>query len=69
MGHAHPSTPEQRAQWASQMLAHDHEYGVITQLSATSGVSRPTLYAWKARARQTLEQLVQRHGTVEPHGD
>lgn len=55
MGHAHPSTPEQRAQWASQMLAHDHEYGVITQLSATIGVSRPTLYAWKARARQALQ--------------
>lgn len=56
MGQHHPSTPEQRAQWASQMLAHDHEYGVITQLSTTIGVSRPTLYAWKARARQALEQ-------------
>jgi hypothetical protein len=55
MGQTHPSTPEQRAQWASQMLAHDHEYGVITQLSETIGVSRPTLYAWKARARLALE--------------
>jgi len=55
MGQAHPSTPEQRAQWASQMLAHDHEYGMMSHLSATIGVSRPTLYAWKARARQALE--------------
>ncbi|MBK9712741.1 MAG: hypothetical protein IPO81_15725 [Kouleothrix sp.] len=54
MSQAHPSTPEQRAQWASQMLAHDHAYGMITHLSTTIGVSRPTLYAWKARARQAL---------------
>jgi hypothetical protein len=38
------------------MLAHDHEYGAITHLSTTIGVSRPTLYAWKARARQAVEQ-------------
>src|SRR5262245_3630915 len=49
MGRSHPSTPEQRAQWASQMLARDHEYGTISLLRATIGVSRPTLYAWKAR--------------------
>lgn len=55
MGQTHPSTPEQRAQWAIQMLAHDHEYGMISHLSTTLGVSRPTLYAWKARARQALE--------------
>jgi hypothetical protein len=55
MGQSHPSTPEQRAQWASQMLAHEQEYGVISRLSASIGVSRPTLYAWKARARQALQ--------------
>lgn len=52
----HPITPAQRVQWASQMLAHAHEYGLVTRLSRESGVSRPTLYAWKAQARQLLEQ-------------
>ena len=56
MGHAHPSTPAQRVQSASYMLAHAHEYGVVTQLSRTLGVSRPTLYAWKATAQQALAQ-------------
>jgi len=56
MVQAHPSTPAQRVQSASQMLAHAHEYGFVTRLSRETGVSRPTLYAWKARAEQALEQ-------------
>jgi transposase-like protein len=56
MGRTHPSTPEQRVQWASQMLVHAHEYGFVTDLSRTIGVSRPTLYAWKMQAHQALEQ-------------
>src|SRR5215213_259266 len=56
MGQSHPSTPEERVQWASHMLAHPGEYGLVTQLSRTLGVSRPTLYAWKAIAQQALAQ-------------
>ena len=56
MGQSHPSTPEERVQSASYMLAHPHEYGVITQLSRALEVSRPTLYAWKATAQQALAQ-------------
>src|SRR5437867_3145904 len=56
MGHAHPSTPAERVQWASQMLAHSHEYGFLSRRSRTLGVSRPTLYAWKATAHQALWQ-------------
>jgi transposase-like protein len=52
----HPSTPEQRVQSASHMLAHAHDYGLVTRLSRELGVSRPTLYAWKAQARKALEQ-------------
>jgi hypothetical protein len=37
------------------MLAHPAEYGLITQLARTLGVSRPTLYAWKAQATLALE--------------
>lgn len=56
MGQSHPSTPAERVQWTSYMLAHSGEYGLVTQLSRTLGVSRPTLYAWKATAQQALEQ-------------
>jgi transposase-like protein len=56
MGRTHPSTPAERVQWVSHMLAHSGEYGLITQLARTLGVSRPTLYAWKAQARLALEQ-------------
>jgi len=55
MVQSHPSTPAERVQWATYMLAHPGEYGLITQLSRTLGVSRPTLYAWKATAQQALE--------------
>ena len=56
MGQAHPSTPEQRAQWASYLLVHTGEYGLITRLSQAIGVSRPTLYAWRQRAHLALMQ-------------
>ena len=56
MVQSHPSTPAERVQWTSYMLAHSGEYGLVTQLSRTLGVSRPTLYAWKATAQQALEQ-------------
>jgi len=56
MVHRHPSTPEMRAQWTAYMLAHRGEFGVITHLSRESGVSRPTLYAWRAQAEHSLRQ-------------
>jgi hypothetical protein len=56
MVQSHPSTPAERVQWATYMLAHPGEYGLITQLSRTIGVSRPTLYAWKRQACQAVEQ-------------
>ena len=56
MVQAHPITPTQRAQSASTMIAHAGQYGIVTALSQALGVSRPTLYAWKATARQALEQ-------------
>ena len=56
MVHAHLSTPEQRAQWTTIMLAHSGEYGLVTHLSREAGVSRPTLYAWRAQAALALHQ-------------
>jgi transposase-like protein len=56
MVHAHLSTPAQRAQWTAMLLAHPGEYGLVTRLSREAGVSRPTLYAWRAQAAQALHQ-------------
>ena len=56
MGLPHPSTPAQRSQWASHLLAHAGEYGVVAALSRATGVSRPTLYAWRAHAQHALLQ-------------
>jgi hypothetical protein len=56
MGQSHPSTPAQRVQSVSHMLAHPGEYGLVTQLSRALHVSRPTLYAWKATAQHALVQ-------------
>ena len=57
LGQSHPSTPAQRLQSASYLVAHAGEYGVVTALSRTLGVSRPTLYAWRAQAQQALQQV------------
>jgi hypothetical protein len=57
MVQSHPSTPDQRAQWIGQMIAHAGDYGFVTQLSRTIGVSRQTLYTWTNQGRQALEQV------------
>src|SRR5258706_2898435 len=56
MVHAHPSTPEERVQLVSQMIAQAGTYGMVTKLSRDLAVSRPTLYAWKATALYALSQ-------------
>jgi len=55
MVRSHPSTPQQRAQWVSQMLAQQGHYGLVTQLSRQAGVSRQTLYTWAKSGRRALE--------------
>src|SRR5215216_3802985 len=50
----HRSTAEQQLQWSAEMIAHAGEYGLVTRLARQSGLSRPTLYALKARALQAL---------------
>lgn len=54
MGHRHPSMPEQRAQWAAYMLAHQGSYGMMTRLSREAQVSRRTLYVWRNHAEVAL---------------
>lgn len=52
----HGSTPEQYLQWGLEMLTHAGKYGSVTRLARQSGLSRPTLYALKARAQGALQQ-------------
>ncbi len=53
----HPSSPAERVSWVSTLLAQEGEYGAITAVRRTSGASRPTLYAWRERARAALTAL------------
>jgi hypothetical protein len=55
MGQRHASTPTERAQVVSQMIAQAGEYGVVTALSRSFGVSRQTLYTWEAVGLAALE--------------
>lgn len=66
MGHTHPSTPAQRAQWAATMLAHHGHYGSVTALSRLAHVSRPTLYAWRDQAHNALLAAFQPPAVASP---
>ncbi len=46
--------PERRAQLAATLLANAGTYGVVTAMSHTEGVSRQTLYNWKAQGQHAL---------------
>ena len=53
---AHSSTAEQKAQWVSQRLPHEGSYGEVSRLSRSYGVSRQSLYGWKAKGKHALEE-------------
>src|SRR2546426_10530693 len=59
MGHHHSITVDQRVSWVSQLLAHSGTYGVVTQISRTSGLARQTLYRWKEKGQTALEKALQ----------
>lgn len=52
----HPSTPTERAQVVSMLIAQTGTYGLVTALSRTLQVSRQTLYTWKATGWTALER-------------
>src|SRR3954469_5334591 len=54
MAHSHSSTSAQRAQIVALLLAFAGVYGVVTALSRRYAISRPSLYAWRARGRAAL---------------
>ena len=55
MAHPHSSTPAQRAQWVAHLLTGAGVYGVVTDLAHAIGVSRRTLYTWRAHGLAALE--------------
>jgi hypothetical protein len=54
----HCSIVSQRVEWVSQLVACSGSYGVVTHLSQTIGVSRQTLYTWKAKGQTAMEQAL-----------
>lgn len=60
----HASTPSQRAQWVSKLIAGSGVYGVVSALSRTAQVSRQTLYEWKARGLAALMRAFAGEPTV-----
>ncbi len=58
MVQGHCSTASQRVEWVSRLLADSGSYGVVTHLSQMVGVSRQTLYTWKAKGQVALEQAL-----------
>src|SRR2546423_7071805 len=55
MVHTHSSTPTQRAQWVSALVAQEGTYGIVSHLSQMADVSRQTLYSWKAKGQCALQ--------------
>jgi hypothetical protein len=53
----HCSTPNQRAYWVSELIAHEGSYGVVGQMSRDHGVSRQSLYTWKAKGQDALQAV------------
>jgi transposase len=60
MIHTHSSTPSQRVQWVSELLAQEGRYGVVSQMSRRHDVSRQTLYTWKGKGQAALEAALAR---------
>ncbi len=58
MVQGHCSTVNQRVEVVSRLIAHQGSYGEVTQLSQQIGTSRQTLYAWKGKGQQALEQAL-----------
>ena len=58
MVQGHCSTVDQRVEVVSRLIAHQGSYGEVTQLSQQIGTSRQTLYTWKGKGQQALEQAL-----------
>ena len=53
----HCSTPAHRIHLASSLLAHEGEYGFVSQLSREHNISRQSLYILKSRGQEAMEHV------------
>ena len=54
----HCSTVQQRSQLVSQLLADTRQHGLVSQLSRDYQVSRQTLYRWKAKVEEAIQEAL-----------
>ena len=54
----HCSTVQQRGQLVSQLLADARQHGLVSQLSRDHQVSRQTLYRWKAKVEEAIQEAL-----------
>src|SRR5260370_5930325 len=58
MIHDHSRGTGQGVDWVSHLLGQSGSYGEVSHLSQMIGVSRQTLYRWKATGQAALEQAL-----------
>lgn len=66
MMHIHSSTVSERVHWVSELIAGEASYGVVSQMSRKYEVSRQTLYSWKAKGHQALQEVL---APKQPQGE
>jgi hypothetical protein len=54
----HCSTVQQRSQLVSQLLADARQHGLVSQLSRDYQVSRQTLYRWKEKVEEAIQEAL-----------
>ncbi|SRR6266480_1748529 len=54
----HCSTVQQRSQLVSQLLVEGRPHGLVSQLSRDNQVSRQTIYRWRAKVEQAIEEAL-----------
>ena len=52
------SIVQQRSQLVSQMLVQERQHGLVSQLSRDYQVSRQTLYRWKAKVEEAIQEAL-----------
>ncbi len=62
MHQPHCSTQEQRVRLVSEMIVREGSYGAISQMSQSQGVSRQTLYTWKAKGKTAMAEALKPKG-------
>lgn len=55
----HCSTVEERIEWISELLAYPEQHGLLSERSRQKQVSRQTLYRWKKKGVQALQDSLQ----------